>query len=79
MSRITKVIPLLCGALLLSAAGVQAQNTPAPNGSTAAAAPNATHKVQPDATHKVQPDATHKVPASSTPAPSGTTDSNPSE
>ncbi|MGH8415467.1 MAG: hypothetical protein ACRESX_12120, partial [Gammaproteobacteria bacterium] len=61
MSKITKIIPLLCAALLLSAAGVQAQNTPAPDSSTATPAPNATHKVQPDATHKVQPDATHKA------------------
>ncbi|MHB8406179.1 MAG: hypothetical protein ACYDCJ_12230 [Gammaproteobacteria bacterium] len=74
MYKISKIVPPLCAALLLSVTGVQAQNAPAP--STAAPAPTATS----NATHKVpatiSPDATHKVPAtqtSPTPAPSATT------
>jgi len=74
MYKISKIVPLLCAALLLTAAGVQAQNAPAPT----TAAPSSTPT--PDATHKppaaTSPDATHKVPASQTsptPAPSAST------
>ena len=68
MLRISKIVAFVCAGLLLSATAVQAQSTPAPNTSTAASTPDATHK--PPA-----PDATHKVPASTTPAPSAGTDS----
>jgi len=78
MYKISKIVPPLCAALLLSITGVQAQNAPAPTTAapttTAAPAPNATHKVP----AAISPDATHKVPAtqtSPTPAPSATTNS----
>jgi len=69
MIRISKIVLLLCVSLLLGIASVQAQNTPAPTTSTAAPAPNATHKPP------AAPDATHKVPAETTPAPSAGTGS----